>query len=89
MEDREILDVIHGLVAEEHRLREQRDKGLITEEAEVLRLRAIHESLDEMWAALRRRRALRAAGVDPDTVRSGSVDPDTIDVRTTDGVLSN
>lgn len=79
MEDREILDVIHGLVAEEHWLREQRDKGVISEDAEVTRLKAIEQSLDEMWAALRRRRAMRAAGLDPDTV----------DVRTNDGVLSN
>jgi hypothetical protein len=68
MEDREILDVIHGLVAEERRLRELRDKGAVTEDAEVSRLGEIEASLDQMWADLRRRRALRAAGLDPDAV---------------------
>jgi hypothetical protein len=68
MEDREILDVIHGLVAEERRLRELRDKGAVSEDAEVSRLGEIEASLDQMWADLRRRRALRAAGLDPDAV---------------------
>lgn len=68
MEDREILDVIHGLVAEEHRVRDQQDKGAIAPEAAVSRLREVSTRRDEMWAALRKRRALRAAGIDPDSV---------------------
>jgi hypothetical protein len=68
MEDREILNVIHALVAEEHRLRDERDKGTLSEGAELARLREVEENLDHMWDMLRRRRALRAAGIDPDTV---------------------
>ena len=66
MEDREILDCIRGLVAEEHWLRDQRDRGLLSEELEVRRLEAIEENLDQLWDQLRRRRAMRAAGLDPD-----------------------
>lgn len=68
MEDREILDCIRGLVAEEHWLRDQRDRGLLSEDLEIRRLRSIEENLDQLWDALRRRRALRAAGLDPDVV---------------------
>lgn len=68
MEDREILDCITGLVAEERRLRDQRDRGLLSEDVEVLRLSQVEESLDQLWDTLRRRRAMRAAGLDPDSV---------------------
>jgi hypothetical protein len=78
MEDRDILDVIHGLVAEEHWLREQREKGVIEADAESGRLHEIALRLDEMWARLRKRRALRAAGLDPDEV----------DLRGTDVIAS-
>lgn len=66
MEDREILDCIRGLVAEEHWLRDQRDRGALSEEIEVRRLEVIEENLDQLWDQLRRRRAMRAAGLDPD-----------------------
>jgi len=78
MEDRDILDVIHGLVAEEHWLREQRQKGVIESDTQSRRLHEITLRLDEMWALLRRRRARRAAGLDPDEV----------DLRSTDGIAS-
>jgi hypothetical protein len=67
MDDRVILDVIHGIVAEEHHLRERREAGDLSEGAEVTRLDELERSLDQMWDLLRRRRALRAAGLDPDT----------------------
>lgn len=68
MEDREILDCIHALVAQERRLRDLRDRGDVNEGAEVERLSEIEENLDQMWDLLRRRRAMRAAGLDPDVV---------------------
>lgn len=66
MEDREILDCIRGLVAEEHWLRHQRDEGELREDVEVRRLSEVERSLDQLWDLLRRRRAMRAAGLDPD-----------------------
>ncbi|MFN8079110.1 MAG: DUF2630 family protein [Kineosporiaceae bacterium] len=68
MEDREILDVIQGLVAEEHWVRGQQEKNAIDPDAAAARLREVSGRLDEMWASLRKRRALRAAGVDPDAI---------------------
>lgn len=68
MEDREILDCIHALVAQERRLRDLRDHGEVSEGFEHQRLIEIEENLDQMWDLLRRRRALRAAGLDPDLV---------------------
>jgi len=37
-------------------------------------LREVESRLDEMWTTLRRRRALRAAGLDPDEI--DLTDPD-------------
>jgi len=68
MEDPEILDCIHSLVADERRLRDLRDHGDVTEGFEHSRLAEIEESLDQMWDLLRRRRAMRAAGLNPDLV---------------------
>jgi hypothetical protein len=66
--DREILDCIHALVASERRLRDLRDHGRVSEGFEHERLAEIEENLDQMWDLLRRRRAMRAAGLDPDVV---------------------
>jgi hypothetical protein len=66
MEDREILDCIHALVAHERRLRDLRDSGQVSRDIEHQRLTEIEENLDQMWDLLRRRRAMRAAGLDPD-----------------------
>lgn len=68
MEDREILDCIRTLVAEEHWLRQQRDRGQLSEDVEVRRLSEVENNLDQLWDLLRRRRALRAAGLDPAAV---------------------
>ena len=68
MEDREILDVIQGLVAEEHWVRGQQEKDAIDPDAAAARLREVSARLEKMWATLRKRRALRAAGVDPDAI---------------------
>jgi hypothetical protein len=65
MEDREILDCIHALVAQQRRLRDLREHGQVREGIEHQRLIEIEENLDQMWDLLRRRRALRARGLDP------------------------
>lgn len=58
--DEKILLGIEGLVDEERRLRE----GEATENAE--RLVDVEKTLDQCWDLLRRRRALREFGLDPD-----------------------
>jgi hypothetical protein len=68
MEDRDILDCIHALVAQERRLRDLREAGGLSEDLEHERLTEIGENLDQMWDLLRRRRAMRAAGLNPDQI---------------------
>nr|MDT0659623.1 DUF2630 family protein [Micromonospora sp. DSM 115978] len=67
MDDSTILSRIGELVDEEHRLRAraQAVEGSTDEERE--RLRALEQSLDQCWDLLRRRRAARQAGTDPET----------------------
>lgn len=68
MEDRTILDRISSLVDEEHRLRGRAagaGEGLTDDERR--QLRDLAESLDQCWDLLRRRRAARQAGTDPET----------------------
>jgi hypothetical protein len=66
VEDREILDCIQGLVAEKHRLRSQRETSGSGGDVDLSRLQQLEDSLTQMWDLLRRRRALRAEGIDPD-----------------------
>ena len=68
MEDREILDCIHALVAQERRLRDLRDRGEVTEDHVHERLTEIEANLDQMWDLLRQRRARREFGLDPGVV---------------------
>lgn len=72
MDDTTILSRIHELVEEEHRLREQVQKGEISTDEEHARLREVEESLDQCWDLLRRRRAVRDSGGDPDTAQTRS-----------------
>ncbi len=74
MDDRAILDCIQGLVAEESRVRDQHERGALSQEAEAARLRELEDGLDQMWNLLRQRRALRAAGMDPDTASPVQLD---------------
>jgi len=80
MPDETISDRIERLVAEEHELRdrEQRDSGdeaaLATDRT---RLDEVAVELDRCWDLLRRRRALRAAGGDPDS--AGLRDAETVE----------
>ena len=72
MDDKTVLDRIHGLVDEEHKLRQQVSKGEISSQEEHARLKELEESLDQCWDLLRRRRAARETGGDPDAVQAHS-----------------
>lgn len=63
MTNEEILARIDELVAEEHRLRSQ-GHGLSQEDR--IKLRDAEAHLDQLWDVLRRREALRRAGLSPD-----------------------
>jgi hypothetical protein len=71
MADEQISNNIETLVAEEHDLfhRSESEHGLTPDEH--ARLDAVRVELDQCWDLLRRRRALRSSGQDPDaaTVR--------------------
>jgi hypothetical protein len=74
MDDAEIVRQINDLADEEHRL-EQSKVGEGLTDAEQDRVRSIEIALDQCWDLLRRRRARREAGQDPDdvTVRPAEV----------------
>ncbi|MEV1286283.1 DUF2630 family protein [Micromonospora sp. NPDC049679] len=72
MDDATVLGRIHELVDEEHRLRGQLTAGEVSSEEEQARLRELEESLDQCWDLLRRRRAARQSGDDPDRVQPHS-----------------
>jgi hypothetical protein len=74
MDDKTVLGRINGLVDEEHKLREQLSRGEITSDEERARLRDLEEALDQCWDLLRRRRAARASGKDPDAEQAHSTD---------------
>jgi hypothetical protein len=61
-----VLGRISDLVDEEHQLRRQLSEGKISSDEEHSRLKDLEESLDQCWDLLRRRRAARDAGHDPD-----------------------
>jgi hypothetical protein len=73
MDDKTVLGRIHGLVEEEHTLRQQLSQGAISSDEEHARLKDLEESLDQCWDLLRRRRAARTAGTDPDAEQAHSV----------------
>ena len=72
--DQPVLGHIQQLVDEEHRLFEKGERGTV-EEPDRHRLAQVQVELDQCWDLLRQRRALRAAGQDPDLaqVRSAQV----------------
>jgi hypothetical protein len=74
MDDPQIHGTIEQLVAEEHELWQRESAGTASED-DRRRLQELKESLDQCWDLLRQRRALREAGLDPDTasVRSPEV----------------
>jgi len=68
MNDPQIHDSIEQLVAEEHALWQRESVGEATED-DRRRLKTVQVSLDQCWDLLRQRRALRSAGLDPDTAQ--------------------
>ena len=64
-DDGQVHDRIETLVAEEHELWQREAAGEATD-ADRTRLEAIKVSLDQCWDLLRRRRALRSAGLPDD-----------------------
>jgi hypothetical protein len=72
VDDKQIIQMIDSLVEEEHQLRTRRQAGKVDSEEEQARLRDLEESLDQCWDLLRRRRAARETGGDPDQVQSQS-----------------
>lgn len=64
--DRDILEQVNNLVAEEHELRTKLQKHEVDETEEHQRLRSLEVQLDQCWDLLRQRRALRETGQDPD-----------------------
>ena len=73
MDDKTVLSRIHGLVDEEHQLRQQLGRGEISSDEEHARLKDLEEALDQCWDLLRRRRAARESGNDPDAEQAHSV----------------
>jgi hypothetical protein len=72
MDDKTVLSRITGLVDEEHKLRQQLSRGEISSNEERARLQELEVALDQCWDLLRRRRAARAVGDDPDAVQAHS-----------------
>ena len=72
MDDKTVLSKINGLVDEEHTLRQQLGRGEISSDEEHARLKDLEEALDQCWDLLRRRRAARETGNDPDAVQAHS-----------------
>jgi hypothetical protein len=62
MKDREVMNHIEELIAEEQRLYHQEHLS----DTEKLELESLQVQLDQYWDLLRQRRALRSAGDDPD-----------------------
>jgi hypothetical protein len=80
MDDQSILTRIESLVAEEHKLQsqEQDEASHGKDPAEDRgRLEAVSVELDRCWDLLRRRRALREAGANPDAAEAR--DPGTVE----------
>jgi hypothetical protein len=66
MDDVTILDQITGLVEREHHLRAARQRGGLSETAELDELADTEQQLDQCWDLLRQRRAKRQYGENPD-----------------------
>jgi len=76
-QDQDVIDRIEQLAHEEHTLFEKESRGEASTR-ERTRLQEIQTNLDACYDLLRRRRARRAAGLDPD----GAEPPDTAEGST-------
>jgi hypothetical protein len=65
MDDREIVQRIHQLVEDEHKLNAAHEGEVATDE-DRRRMRELEVALDQCWDLLRQRRARREAGLAPD-----------------------
>ena len=63
--DQAVEDGIEQLIAREHELRSHAEGRALSEE-EQAEQRALEVRLDQLWDLLRQRRALRAAGANPE-----------------------
>jgi hypothetical protein len=72
MDDNNVLGRINGLVDEEHALRQQLSQGKISSDEEHARLKDLEVALDQCWDLLRRRRAAREVGNNPDAEQAHS-----------------
>lgn len=74
MNDQEIVQRIHQLVEDEHRLNAHHE-GEFASDEDRQRMRELEVALDQCWDLLRQRRARREAGLSPDeaSVRSEGV----------------
>lgn len=70
MNDEELLQRIHELVAEEHALEAGPAHALTDDQRD--RQKALEVSLDQCWDLLRQRRARRQYGQDPDAAETRS-----------------
>jgi Protein of unknown function (DUF2630) len=73
MNDPQIHASIEQLVTEEHELWERESSGNATDD-DRRRLEQVKVSLDQCWDLLRQRRALRTAGLDPDSAQERAPD---------------
>jgi hypothetical protein len=74
MDDKEILQNIDGLIAEEHELRAKAIGLPGLSETEQARLRELEVRLDQCWDLLRQRRAKAEFGRDPNTASTRPAD---------------
>jgi hypothetical protein len=69
VDDEDVIDRINELAHEEHSLFEKESRGGISSE-EKQRLKWLEVRLDQCWDLLHQRRALRAAGRDPNEAKA-------------------
>jgi Protein of unknown function (DUF2630) len=75
--DESIADRIERLVSEEHELRHREEADSLDAdrlEADQERLRSVEVELDRCWDLLRQRRAIRAAGGNPEDAHARDAD---------------
>ncbi|MFD4191564.1 DUF2630 family protein [Amycolatopsis thermoflava] len=72
MADQDIIANIDKLIAEEHELRSRSVGGGLSDDDRT-RMRRVEEQLDQCWDLLRRRRAAREFGEDPDQAQARPV----------------
>jgi len=66
MDDRDVMQRVNELDAEEHQLLARGEAKMGLDQAERARLHELHVELDRLWDLIRQRRARRHAGLDPD-----------------------